>query len=99
MCKCDPRKRTPFCGKGDCQWPKERDAQPETVMEAVVVPLRKQKSREERDVNGLIMVLLRIANDLHDGKAVETDFNIDITELKNYDMIDLKITTYHEKAK
>lgn len=23
MCKCDPRMRTPFCGKLDCQWPKQ----------------------------------------------------------------------------
>ena len=21
MCKCDPRIKTPFCGRGDCQWP------------------------------------------------------------------------------
>lgn len=21
MCKCTPSIRTPFCGKGDCQWP------------------------------------------------------------------------------
>jgi hypothetical protein len=21
MCKCDPRIKTPFCGKGDCQYP------------------------------------------------------------------------------
>ena len=21
MCKCTPEIRTPFCGKGDCQWP------------------------------------------------------------------------------
>lgn len=24
MCKCDPRMRTPFCGKGNCQWPKQK---------------------------------------------------------------------------
>jgi hypothetical protein len=22
MCKCNPEIRTPFCGKGDCEWPK-----------------------------------------------------------------------------
>ena len=22
MCKCTPEIKTPFCGKGDCQWPK-----------------------------------------------------------------------------
>lgn len=24
MCKCDPRKRTPFCGKTDCQVPPQK---------------------------------------------------------------------------
>lgn len=24
MCQCDPRIRTPFCGKGDCQWPEAK---------------------------------------------------------------------------
>ncbi len=23
MCKCTPEIKTPFCGRGDCQWPKE----------------------------------------------------------------------------
>lgn len=23
MCKCTPNMKTPFCGKGDCQWPKQ----------------------------------------------------------------------------
>lgn len=24
MCKCTPAIRTPFCGKGDCQWPDKK---------------------------------------------------------------------------
>lgn len=24
MCKCTPQIRTPYCGKGDCQWPHEK---------------------------------------------------------------------------
>lgn len=24
MCRCDPRIRTPFCGKTGCEWPKSR---------------------------------------------------------------------------
>ena len=23
MCKCTPEIRTPYCGKGDCQWPED----------------------------------------------------------------------------
>ena len=26
MCKCDPRIRTPFCGKPGCEWPKQQAA-------------------------------------------------------------------------
>lgn len=25
MCKCTPEIKTPFCGKGDCQWPEAED--------------------------------------------------------------------------
>lgn len=25
MCQCTPSIRTPFCGKGDCKWPKESE--------------------------------------------------------------------------
>lgn len=25
MCKCTPNLRTPFCGKGDCVWPREKN--------------------------------------------------------------------------
>jgi hypothetical protein len=32
MCKCNPNIRTPFCGKGDCVWPKP-DVQPLTKAE------------------------------------------------------------------
>lgn len=24
MCKCTPTIRTPFCGRGDCQWPEQK---------------------------------------------------------------------------
>lgn len=25
MCKCDPRSRTPFCGKPGCEWPEQEN--------------------------------------------------------------------------
>ena len=27
MCQCDPRTRTPFCGKGSCVWPAQLEEQ------------------------------------------------------------------------
>ena len=32
MCKCTPSIRTPYCGKGDCVWPKS--TKPENAREA-----------------------------------------------------------------
>lgn len=29
MCQCNPMMRTPFCGKGDCQWPKQNQSNDE----------------------------------------------------------------------
>jgi hypothetical protein len=34
MCKCTPGIKTPFCGKGDCQWP-EQQPKVDPVIEAV----------------------------------------------------------------
>lgn len=31
MCKCTPEIRTPFCGKLDCEWPKEPGTRETTV--------------------------------------------------------------------
>ena len=25
MCQCTPTTRTPFCGKGDCVWPSQKE--------------------------------------------------------------------------
>lgn len=31
MCKCTPEIRTPFCGKGSCQWPEKKVSNIEDV--------------------------------------------------------------------
>lgn len=33
MCQCTPNIRTPFCGKGDCQWPTQVERNNETLKE------------------------------------------------------------------
>jgi hypothetical protein len=46
MCRCDPRVRTPFCGRGDCQEPVPIGARPsETKAERVERLARKLCSR------------------------------------------------------
>ena len=32
MCKCNPNIRTPFCGRGDCVWPKPEGTRSEKAM-------------------------------------------------------------------
>lgn len=67
-------------------------------MADLIVAKRLGMNREDRQVDGLIGMLRRIANDLETGKAVESDFNIKIEEGNNLDAIDLTLTTYHLKA-
>lgn len=63
----------------------------------VLVAKRLQMDREERQVEGLIGILRKIADDLENGKAIESDFNIQVEEGENLDAIDITLTTYHMK--
>lgn len=63
----------------------------------ILVAKRLQMSRESRQVDGLIAMLRRIASDLEGGRAVESDFEIQVEEGNNLDAIDITLTTYHLK--
>jgi hypothetical protein len=62
------------------------------------VAARLKRSREERQVDGLIQLLSRIVSDLESGRAVEMDFDIQVDEHTNVDCINLKLQTFHFKG-
>lgn len=60
---------------------------------------RLKMSREDRQVDGLIGILRKIADDLEKGSAIESDFDIKVEEGLNLDAIDLTLTSFHLKSK
>lgn len=52
MCQCDPLKRTPFCGVGDCQMPEQKDNNPVRYRSRQITKatqfIYKTKKEEER---------------------------------------------------
>jgi hypothetical protein len=40
MCKCDPSKRTPFCGKPGCEWPKQKRSCGDCQLCCTLVPVK-----------------------------------------------------------
>lgn len=73
-------------------------SKPKLQIADILVAKRLQMSRESRQVDGLIAMLRRIANDLESGRAVESDFEIQVEEGDHVDAIDMTLTTYHLKS-
>lgn len=63
----------------------------------LMVAERTKMTREARQVDGLIYMLRKVADDLESGQAMELDFDIEIEELNHLDEIDLHVKTYHLK--
>lgn len=63
----------------------------------LMVAERTKMSREARQVDGLIFMLRKVADDLEAGMAMELDFDIEIEELNHLDEIDLHVKSYHMK--
>ena len=64
----------------------------------ILVAKRLEMTREARQVDSLVGILRKIADDLENKRAIESDFNIEVEEGDNLDAIDLKLTTYHLKS-
>lgn len=60
-----------------------------------MVAERSKMPREARKVDGIIMMLRKIADDLENDRAIELDYSIHIEELNNFDEIELHMKTYH----
>lgn len=69
------------------------------MMIDLVINKRQSMSRDERQVDGLIAVLRKIAADLESGNAVELDFNIKTEQLDDYDEFNITLQTFHKRYK
>lgn len=56
MCQCDPSIRTPYCGKGDCVWPKSD--KPQTAVEV----MQQEQDQDPRNRNRKKIAKLSLEN-------------------------------------
>lgn len=52
---------------------------------------------DKRDIDSLVRVFKKLADDLESGTAIEGDFNIELEDKEDYTVMDITIETYYIK--